>query len=59
MVKNKIIWTFYDFFNLNIVDMQYCVSFRYTAEVIQLYIFILFSIISYYKILNVVPCAIA
>ena len=47
------------FFNLNIVDMQYCVSFRYTAEVIQLYIFILFSIISYYKILNVVPCAIA
>ena len=54
------------FLNWSIVDLQYCVSFRCTAKwfsysyiCIYLYSFFqFFSIIVYYKILNIVPCAI-
>ena len=48
------------FFNWNIVDLQYWVSFRCTVKWFQythVYIFQFFSIIGYYEILNVVPCA--
>ena len=47
-----------------IVDLQYCVNFCYTANdsVIHIYtfiyFFIFFSIIVYYRILNIVPCVI-
>ena len=37
------------FFYLTIVDLQYCVSFRCAASE---------SFLSYYKILNIVPCVI-
>ena len=45
-------------FYLSIVDFQHC-EFQY-IKVIQLYIgvfFRFFSIISYYKVLNIAPCA--
>ena len=49
--------------NWTAVDLQCCVSFRNTAKwfsyiCVSVYIYILFfSIIAYYKILNIVPCA--
>ena len=55
------------FFNWGAVDLQCCVSFRCTAvwfRYIHIYIFQiytyfrLYSIIGYYKILNVLPCII-
>ena len=43
------------------VDLQYCVSFRYTAKFSYMYTnihsFRLFSHIEFYKILNRGPCA--
>ena len=56
------------FLNWSIVDLQYCDSFRCTEKwfsyiYIYIYIYIciyfrLFSIIGYYRILNIVPCVI-
>ena len=43
--------------NLSIVDLQCCVSFRYTSQWFR-YRYRLFSLASDYKILNIVPCAI-
>ena len=48
----------------SIVDLQYCVSFRYIANIyvcVYIYIFFFFrffSVIGYYKMLNIVPCVI-
>ena len=45
------------FFNGSIVDLQYCISFRYIAKQFSyIYFFRLYSIIGYYKKLNMVPC---
>ena len=54
---NWVIWA------QHIVDLQYCVSFRYTAKwfsckYIYIFFLIFFSIIGYYNILNRVPCTI-
>ena len=57
---------FFNLFYWSTVDLQCCVSFRCTASgvQIQLYIyiyiffFIFFSIMVYYRLLNIVPCAI-
>ena len=52
------------FFYWTIVDLQYCVSFRCIAKwfryiYVCVYIYFrFFSIIGYYKILNIIPCAI-
>ena len=49
------------FFNWSIVDLQCCVSFRCTAKWVSyicIFFFRFFSTIGYYKILNMVPCAI-
>ena len=60
-------WNLYNFLNWSIVDLQYCISFRYTAKwfsYIYMCVFVcvyihvyfrLFSTIGYYKILNIVP----
>ena len=47
-------------FYWSIVDLQYCVSFRYTAKWFSYTCFfcIFFFILDYYKILHIVPCAI-
>ena len=53
-------------FNWTVVDLQYCVSFRcrqndsvtHTLIYIYPFFFRFFSITAYYKILNIVPCAI-
>ena len=50
-------------FYLSIIDLQCCVSgVQQSDSVIHLYMYLfffrLFSIIGYYKILNIVPCAI-
>ena len=39
----------------NIADLQRCVNFCYTA-VIQVDIYIFFSIAAYHRILNILPC---
>ena len=54
---NWVIWA------QHIVDLQYCVSFRYTAKwfsynYIYIFLLIFFSIKGYYNILNRVPCTI-
>ena len=48
------------FFNWNIVDLQRCVSFRYTAKWFTYFIFLFrfFPLIGYYRALSRVPCAI-
>ena len=47
------------FLNWCSVNLQYCVSCRCTAKWFNYtYIFRLFSIIDYHKILNIIPCAI-
>ena len=53
------------FFKLIYIDLQCCVGFRYTAELFsytniyfQSFFFRLFSLIGYYRILRIVPCAI-
>ena len=47
-------FSFLSFLNRNIVNLQYCASFRY-SKVIQFYIYFrLFCIIGHYKILNIV-----
>ena len=64
------IWSFLSFFNLfhwRIVDLQGCVNFCYTTNCLScmirisictIHFFILFSIMVYHRILNIVPCAI-
>ena len=48
---------FFSFFY--IVELQYCVSSKYRAKWFDYtYFFRLFSIIGYYKILDIIPCAI-
>ena len=55
--------------NNSVVDLQYCVSFRciakgltfmyvYICMCVYMLFYIFFSIIGYYKILSIVPCAI-
>ena len=41
------------------VDIQYFVSFRYTAkkDYTHIFFFRFFSIVGYYKLLNIVTCA--
>ena len=46
------------FFNWGAVDLQYRISFKWTSIVIQVWGFVGVFIIGYYKILNVIPCAI-
>ena len=64
LITEPVIW---EVLNLNsywwIVDLENCVSFKYTAKWLSyihthIHIFILFSIIDYCKILNIVSCAI-
>ena len=42
----------------NTIDLQYCVSFRYTVIHTHVFFFRFFSLISYYEILIIVPCVI-
>ena len=53
-------WSYWVFFHWSIVDAQHCVSFRCTAKRLSYthIFFRFFSFISYYKRLNIVPCAI-
>ena len=45
--------------DLSVLDIQCCVKFQVYSKVIQLYIYIhILSHYGFYKILNVVPCAI-
>ena len=58
MWQHSIYATFF-FKNQSVVDLQYCVHFRYTAKQLS-YIrifFWLYSIIYYYKTLNIIPSA--
>ena len=63
-LRFKLLWFLMSlyFFHWSRVDLQCCVIFRYTAKwIIYIYIytiFIFFSFIGYFKILNIVPCVI-
>lgn len=46
-----------DKFFWGLVDLQHCIRFRYTSKSVLCIFFKLFSIICYYKIQNMVPCA--
>ena len=55
--------SFFYFFNWNIIDLQHCISFWCMAKwfsytYINIFFFIFFSIMVYYRTLNIVPCAI-
>ena len=65
VLQKVVAFSFLLLFNWRVVDLQCCVSFRYTAKwfsythiYINLFFFGVFSILGYYKILNIFPCAI-